>query len=159
MPKVYSLFDLLPIYNPNVDDSQFGNNSKGESKVANDDSINSDDLSFWEGDTKEVALTTYERDPAARRECINHYGAICYICKFNYGERFGQQFAGLIHVHHRVPLNKIRHGYTVNPINDLIPVCPNCHLALHSKEDGYYTPEELIEILGEKKTFHNYSHT
>jgi hypothetical protein len=31
----------------------------------------------------------------------------------------------------------------VDPIRDLIPVCSNCHTALHSKKDGCYTPDEL----------------
>jgi len=34
-------------------------------------------------------------------------------------------------VHHIVPLNEIRETYTVHPIDDLRPVCPNCHAMLH----------------------------
>ena len=29
---------------------------------------------------------------------------------------------------------------------DLIPVCPNCHTALHSKKGGVYTIEELKKM-------------
>lgn len=36
----------------------------------------------------------------------------------------------------------------MNPREDLIPVCPNCHAMLHRKENGVYlTVEELRERL------------
>lgn len=48
---------------------------------------------------------------------------------------------------HRTPLQFQNEEYEVDPILDLIPVCPNCHMVLHSKKDGVYTPEEVIEFL------------
>jgi 5-methylcytosine-specific restriction protein A len=36
-----------------------------------------------------------------------------------------------IHVHHVVPLGEIGKSYKVNPIKDLVPVCPNCHAIIH----------------------------
>ncbi|MBR2842795.1 MAG: HNH endonuclease [Lachnospiraceae bacterium] len=56
---------------------------------------------------------------------------------------YGPDFAGRIEVHHIIPLNEIREDYGVDPITDLLPVCSNCHAALHSKKDGVYTPEKL----------------
>ena len=47
---------------------------------------------------------------------------------------------------HIVPLSEIGEEYVVDPIRDLVPVCPNCHMALHSKKDGVYTVEELRAI-------------
>jgi 5-methylcytosine-specific restriction protein A len=49
-------------------------------------------------------------------------------------------------VHHIVPISEIGKEYIVDPIRDLVPVCPNCHMALHSKKDGVYTIEELRAI-------------
>jgi hypothetical protein len=41
-------------------------------------------------------------------------------------------FASLvIHVHHLRPQSSIGKRYRVNPIADLRPVCPNCHMVLH----------------------------
>jgi len=34
-------------------------------------------------------------------------------------------------------LAKIDKEYEVDPIKDLLPVCPNCHLALHSSVERY----------------------
>jgi 5-methylcytosine-specific restriction enzyme A len=62
---------------------------------------------------------------------VKHYGAMCHVCGFDFAARFGALGHGFIHVHHVVPLGSIRKGYTVNPVKDLRPVCPNCHAMLH----------------------------
>ena len=36
-----------------------------------------------------------------------------------------------IHVHHIVALSAVKGEYIVDPINDLVPVCPNCHAMIH----------------------------
>jgi len=43
-----------------------------------------------------------------------------------------------IHVHHLVPLHTIDANYKIDPIDDLIPVCPNCDAMLHRKVEGQY---------------------
>jgi predicted HNH restriction endonuclease len=111
------------------------------------DEIDSDD-GIPEGAKKSIIVNAYERDPKARKQCIEHFtgvlgGVKCSICGFDFGQVYGADFEGKIHVHHIEPLSKIRKTYKVSPINDLIPVCPNCHLVLHSKKDGVYTPEEV----------------
>ena len=67
------------------------------------------------------------------------------MCGFDFAKAYGEQFSGIIDVHHRVPLNEIRSDYVVDPVRDLIPLCPNCHCAIHSKPGGVaFTVEELI---------------
>jgi 5-methylcytosine-specific restriction protein A len=51
----------------------------------------------------------------------------------SFEKTYGPEFKDIIEVHHIVPLNQIGEAYVVDPINDLIPVCPNCHTAIHSK--------------------------
>ena len=53
---------------------------------------------------------------------------------------------GFIHVHHIVPLSGLGKSYVVDPINDLRPVCPNCHAMLHKRVPPY-TIDELREIM------------
>ena len=61
---------------------------------------------------------------------------------------YGELGKGYIHVHHIVPLSEIGEGYEVDPINDLIPVCPNCHNMLHKKINGKFVSiDELKEII------------
>lgn len=103
-----------------------------------------------EGAEKEVLSNKYERNPEARRKCLEHHGYYCHICGFDPVKIYGEAFKNKIEVHHIVPLSQIKADYVVDPINDLIPVCPNCHTILHSKPGGVYTPDEVKNFL--KKT-------
>lgn len=90
-----------------------------------------DSESYREGSKRQISVNAYERDPAARRKCIDHYGEDCVVCGFNFRETFGSWAAGFIHVHHLIPLSEVGSSYAVDPIKDLRPVCPNCHAAIH----------------------------
>ncbi|RJQ14742.1 MAG: hypothetical protein C4560_12150 [Nitrospiraceae bacterium] len=94
----------------------------------------SDIKKYKEGSVTTVVVDRYERDPTARKECISHYGIDCIVCGFNFGKVYGKIGEGFIHVHHVKPLSEIRQEYEVNPIEDLCPVCPNCHAMLHQGE-------------------------
>lgn len=97
-----------------------------------------------EGAKKQVLVNAYERNYKARQECIDHYGSVCCICGFDFAKFYGNEFEGKIHVHHLKALAEINEEYEVDPIYDLRPVCPNCHLALHSKVgDKPYDIDEL----------------
>ena len=100
-----------------------------------------------EGKEVSIRANRFERSVEAREKCIAHYGTDCQICGFDFGKVYGPALAGRIEVHHIIPLNEIREEYVVDPITDLIPVCSNCHTALHSKKDGVYTPEELKAMI------------
>ncbi|MFN3492784.1 MAG: HNH endonuclease [Anaerolineales bacterium] len=103
--------------------------------------------SFYEGATKQVKVNVYERNAEARAICIKKYGASCSVCGFDFGKKFGEIGAGFIHVHHLKPLSEIRKGYKLNPVEDLRPVCPNCHAMLHQRKPEPYTIERLKAIL------------
>ncbi|MBU3214784.1 HNH endonuclease [Clostridium estertheticum] len=97
-----------------------------------------------EGAKRQIVVNAYERNYKARQACIEHYGCRCVVCGFDFAKFYGPEFEGKIHVHHVKPLSEINESYEVDPINDLRPVCPNCHLALHSKIDGkVYDIDEL----------------
>ncbi len=101
---------------------------------------------FHEGAMKTIELTVHERDPAARRACIAHFGASCQICNFDFEQTYGELGRGFIHVHHRVDLALADDVREVNPITDLIPVCPNCHAMLHS-ETPAMDPSKLKTLI------------
>lgn len=86
---------------------------------------------FAEGAKRIVAINSYERSSNARNACIAHYGTRCVVCGFNFAEKYGLAGEGLIHVHHLIPLAEIGEVYMLNPIEDLRPVCPNCHAIIH----------------------------
>ncbi len=101
---------------------------------------------LMEGALHRVASSQYERNPAARLACITHYGAACFVCGFSFESAYGELGRGFIHVHHLVPVSSIGEAYQVNPIEDLRPVCPNCHAMLHRK-DPPLAVEELQGLL------------
>ena len=113
-----------------------------ESKTA--DKLGAEDLLlFREGAEESITSDKYERNREARAACLAAHGTACAVCGIDFEKEYGSEFAGKIEVHHIVPLSQIGTEYTVDPVRDLIPVCPNCHTALHSKKDGVYTVTEL----------------
>lgn len=101
---------------------------------------------FYEGLKKTVIVNSYERNSKARELCVKHWKAICAVCDFNFERVYGEVGKGFIHVHHLIPVAKIGKTYQVNPIKDLIPVCPNCHSIIHKKEPPY-SIEEMKRML------------
>ncbi len=84
-----------------------------------------------DGGLKQVRVNAYERNQSARRKCLSHHGARCMVCDLDFEARYGNIGRGFIHVHHTVPLASVPEGYRLDPLTDLVPVCPNCHAMLH----------------------------
>lgn len=89
------------------------------------------DTVLVEGARRQVAINVYERDVRARSRCVQHYGPQCTVCDIRFDLVYGDVGLGFIHVHHLVPLASVGGAYVVDPIEDLRPVCPNCHAMLH----------------------------
>lgn len=101
---------------------------------------------YSEGAVYPVYVDRYERSRKARNACIQHYGSQCVICGFDFEKVYGPIGKNKIHVHHLTPLSEIQGEYEVDPIRDLRPVCPNCHLIIHSKKVPF-TIEEVKNML------------
>ncbi|MCR9249172.1 MAG: DUF3427 domain-containing protein [bacterium] len=99
-----------------------------------------------EGTGKKITVNKYERNPLARRKCIEFHGPKCKVCDIDFEEKYGSIGKGFIHVHHKVPIAQIGDQYTIDPINDLVPVCPNCHAMLH-RSSPVLSVEELKAVL------------
>ena len=106
-------------------------------------------VKYSEGKSKQVLVNTYERNLIARQVCLDHYGGNCQVCDFDFEKIFGEIGKGFIHVHHVVDLATIGEEYSVDPILDLIPVCPNCHAMLHRRKPAYKIDE--LKILLDNK--------
>ena len=103
---------------------------------------------------KSVLVNKYERNPTARRKCLELHGANCIICGFNASLVYGEEFKDKIEVHHIVPISEIGESYRIDPAKDLIPVCPNCHMILHSRmKSGDYPTVETLKANFRKATF------
>jgi 5-methylcytosine-specific restriction enzyme A len=101
---------------------------------------------YVEGATKRVVVNAYERNEKARSACLIHHGYSCVVCEFNFESRVGAIGAEFIHVHHLTPISSQMELYEIDPINELLPVCPNCHAMLH-KSHPPFTIEELKALI------------
>ena len=66
----------------------------------------------------------------------------CSICKFSFVDNYGVAGQGYVEAHHNTPIVKLSKGeLALTTVEDLIPVCANCHRMLHRKP--YPTSDEL----------------
>lgn len=79
--------------------------------------------------------TVIQRNPMARRRCIEHYGCRCAACGLSMFEMYGELGEGVIEVHHLNPIHLFDDTHVVDYLTDLIPLCPNCHTMIHKLED------------------------
>ena len=102
--------------------------------------------SLFEGAKRTITVNSYERNPEARKKCIDYYGHQCLVCGFDFEKVYGEVGKEFIHVHHLKEIASIGETYQINPVTDLRPVCPNCHAMLHRKNPAY-TIEELQNLI------------
>ncbi len=109
-----------------------------------------EDEAIYEGAKKTIIVNQYERNPIARQKCIDINGCKCKVCGMDFENKYGEIGRGFIHVHHVVPISTIGKTYQIDPVNDLVPVCPNCHAMLHCGKDGkVLSVEDLKSLLQE----------
>lgn len=106
---------------------------------------------YVEGARKRITVNSYERDRQARNKAIEIHGLDCFVCAMNFENIYGEIGIGFIHVHHIVPLHIIDNTYQVDPENDLVPVCPNCHAMLH-RSNNPPTIKQLKDAMRKQKS-------
>jgi 5-methylcytosine-specific restriction protein A len=96
----------------------------------------------------EVSLSTVnrrERNPRNRLLCLQIHGEVCAVCDLDPRTAYGDA-GSIIEVHHLQPLassDKARH---YDPAVDLVPLCPNCHKAVHTRRPQPWSPDELRKM-------------
>lgn len=90
-----------------------------------------------------IGVNRYERNPDARRLCLAFHGTTCAACGFSFEASYGNIGAGFIEVHHLVPPELLGSSYELDPIADLVPLCPNCHAMAHH---GVASPRTVSEL-------------
>jgi 5-methylcytosine-specific restriction protein A len=91
------------------------------------------DVGHVEGAIYSEIVKRYERSRYNRALCLKYYGFMCRGCGDQLAEKYGPIGTDVIHVHHIVPVSAMGGSYQLNPIKDLIPLCPNCHNIVHKK--------------------------
>jgi len=99
------------------------------------------ELVVVEGGRTLVQVNRFERDPKARKACIEFFRTRCIVCGFDFRKTYGEIGVGFIHVHHLRPLAMRKKKHKIDPRKDLCPVCPNCHEMLHRRQPPFSIEE------------------
>lgn len=100
-----------------------------------------------EGAVRLTQVMKRERNPRNRMLCLRIHGHVCVVCGLDPTSRYGD--AGtIIEVHHLQPLSLAGEPRPYDPLSDLVPLCPNCHRAAHTRRPVPWTPDELRKKLG-----------
>lgn len=69
----------------------------------------------------------------------------------NFEERYGLLGKEFIHVHHIIPVSELGENYALDPLTELVPLCPNCHAMVH-RVDPPMPIEQLRLIISENNS-------
>lgn len=109
-----------------------------------------------EGERKHVTkeIEVIYRNPALRQQCLDRYGYQCQCCGMDFAEVYGEELgANFIEVHHLKLISTFeKDGIPENFLENLVPLCSNCHSMIHHIKDSEHTLRDLREAYkGEKK--------
>lgn len=100
-----------------------------------------------DGRLTEAVVRRRERSARNRLLCLSIHGHVCAVCGFEPRSVYGDA-GGIIEVHHLEPVSLLAEPRPYDPATDLVPLCPNCHRAAHTRRPVPWTVEELRGKLG-----------
>jgi len=100
-----------------------------------------------EGELHSYMGNRYERSRVNRAVCLRHFGLRCQGCGELAEEKYGELGKDVIHVHHIIPVSEMGGSKLVDPISDLVPLCPSCHNVVH-RESPPVSLGRLREVTG-----------
>lgn len=105
-----------------------------------------DEASALEGTILYSIVKRRERNPRNKLLCIRIHGEKCVACgvepRLTYGEA-----GAIIEVHHLQPLAALAAPRPYDPRTDLVPLCPSCHRAVHTRRPIPLSLEELRDLM------------
>lgn len=111
-----------------------------------DSPLNTEEPDF-EGERILSVFERRERSPRNRLACLRIHGNACIGCGLTPESVYGTSAGAIIEVHHLEPLSLIEEPRLYDPATDLIPLCPNCHRAVHTEKPRPMTLEKLRDCL------------
>lgn len=106
------------------------------------DEPSDNEMPIFEGGISQSVVKRRERNPRNRLLCIRIHGEKCVICGCEPRRVYGEA-GSIIEVHHLEPLASLTEPRPYDPRVDLVPICPNCHRAVHSRRPYPFGIEEL----------------
>lgn len=101
-----------------------------------------DDVPAYEGAVRQSVVVRRERNPRNRLLCIRIHGDKCVGCGLE-PRRIYAVASSIIEVHHLEPLASLAAARRYDPRTDLVPLCPNCHRAVHTRRPYPLSVAEL----------------
>lgn len=98
-----------------------------------------------EGERKHVEFERSHRNPILRRRCIERWGYCCQVCGIDMEQIYGELGKDFIEVHHLKPISTYDESRPDDYVDNLVPLCPNCHAMIHHGTDGPLTLKQLRE--------------
>jgi 5-methylcytosine-specific restriction enzyme A len=112
--------------------------------------VSEEDYYYQDGAIRYYYGKRYERNPINRQKAIEIHGTICMACGFNFEDVYGEHGKDFIEVHHVKQLSTVKEEMDINPKEDLVTLCSNCHRMVHRNRDQVLSIEELRAILLKK---------
>jgi 5-methylcytosine-specific restriction protein A len=100
-----------------------------------------------EGRLTESVVRRRERSARNRLLCLSIHGHRCAVCRLEPRSVYADA-GSIIEVHHLEPVSLLAEPRPYDPATDLVPLCPNCHRAAHTRRPAPWTVEELRGKLG-----------
>lgn len=106
-----------------------------------------------EGERKHTEFERLHRNPALRQACINKYGYQCQCCGMNFADMYGEELGSrFIEVHHLKMLSTYDESRPADYVENLVPLCANCHAMIHHIERSEHPLRDLRQAFrGEKR--------
>lgn len=138
---------------------KYKNNSGGSSSSSKPEtpaeSPKPKERQMTEGERKHVEQEreVVKRNPQLRQACIDKYGYQCQCCGMKFTEVYGEELGGrFIEVHHLKMISTYDEELPDDYLDNLVPLCSNCHSMIHHGANGPLTLRELrATYKGEKK--------
>lgn len=105
-----------------------------------------DEVPAYEGAILKSVVQRRERNPRNRLLCIRIHGERCMVCEFDPRRLYGEA-GSIIEVHHLEPVASLTEPRPYDPLTDLVPLCPSCHRALHTRRPIPLSIAELKTLI------------
>lgn len=109
-----------------------------------------EEIGAEEGGVFMMITKRYERNLKNRKLTVAIHGYKCKACGLLMSDKYGPVAKEFIEVHHLTPLSELKIGKLVDPKQEMVPLCPNCHRVVHRRNPAY-TLEEIQEFIRKKE--------
>lgn len=112
-----------------------------ESYLLDEFDLNPSDIEFKEGKNQLKIHIAKERNrylverAKAKWDKESNGNIKCFVCQFSFLDKYGDIGAGYIEAHHITPISSLT-SESLFKLEDLIPVCSNCHSIIHRDKNN-----------------------